>query len=178
MNRRDVVQVISDLIGFAKVAAVRLGASKSGEVQAEAIDGDGKAWSELWGHAPLVYQPAAGAECLYVELGDERVVFATKDRRWQVETGPGEVVLRAMGPGAPAYLQLKPDGTAVISANSISLGAGAVDKVALGSLVEAAIAAAIEGHTHAGVTAGSASSGAGVLIGAVSSTAASKVKAE
>lgn len=177
MSRRDVVQVINDLIGFAKVAAVRLGASKSAEVHAEALDGDGNAWSELWGHAPLLYRPPSGAECLYVELGDERVVFATKDRRWQVETGPGEVVLRAMGSGAPAYVRLKPDGSVDIVAKNINLGGGATQKVALAELVETAIATAIGAHTHH-VTAIETPTGNGVLAGTVLSTAASKVEAE
>ena len=176
MRRRGVAQTIADLIGFAKVVAVRLGASKSAEVQAEAVDGDGSAWSELWGHAPLVYRPAPGAECLYVELGDERVVFATKDRRWQVETGPGEVVLRAIGSGA-AYLRLTPDGLCEVAAESVKLGKGAAEKVALADLVKQAIDAAIGAHTHASFSA------PGVYVapltpGGAPSVAASKVEAE
>lgn len=179
MTRGRIAQTIADLIGFAAVRASRLGASKSTEVQAEVSEDDASdKWSELWGHAPLLYQPVAGAEQLYVELGDERVVFATKDRRWQIETADGEVVLRAMGASAAAFIKLKPDGTAEVHATSINLGGGASQSVSLDELVRTAIETAIQGHTHTGVTTGGGTSGNGVLAAPVLSTAASKVRAE
>lgn len=179
MRRRDVVQTLSDLVGFAKGLATRLGASKSVEVQLEATEDDGaEKWCELWAHAPLLYKPLADTEQLYVELGDERVVFATKDRRWQIATGDGEVVLRAIGEGSPAFVKLKPDGTAEVHAKAINLGGSATHFVALSNLVESAISAAIKSHTHGGVTSGSVSTTGGTLVGTVTSTAATKVKAE
>jgi hypothetical protein len=178
MRRGGVVQTLSDLVGFAQGVAARLGASKSVEVRAKASDDDaGDQWCELWGHAPLLYKPVAGHEQLYVELGDERVVFATKDRRWQIETKDGEVVVRAMGALA-AYVKLTPDGAAEVHAESINLGGSATSLVALANLVESAIALAIANHTHAGVTTGAGTSAVGVLSGTVASTACSKVKAE
>jgi hypothetical protein len=175
VRRSDVAQTFADLIGFARGVAVRLGPSKSTEVQLEASADDGaRRWSELWGHAPLLYKPASGAEHLYVELGDERVVFATKDRRWQIETGDGEVVLRAMGASA-AYVRLTPDGTCTIEAKAMNLGGESGQLVALSPLVETAISTAIAGHTHS-IPGGA--SGNGILAGSVSSTAAQKTKAE
>jgi hypothetical protein len=179
VTRGRIVQTLADLVGFAQGVATRIGVSKSVEVQLAATDDDATdKWCELWGHAPLLYKPVDGAEQLYVELGDERVVFATKDRRWQIETGDGEVVLRAMGSGSPAYLKLKPDGTAELHATSIKLGGAADKRISLDELTRAAIADAILNHTHTGVTPGSGASGTGALTGVVASTASSKVEAE
>ena len=178
MRRADVVQTLSDLVGFARALATRVGAQKSTELRVQTSDDDaGQKWSELWGHAPLLYRPCADTECLFVELGDEQVVLATKDRRWQVEVKEGEVVVRAVGSGA-AYVRLTPSGACEVFASDIKLGANATKKVALDELVRDAIETAITGHTHGGVTAGSATTGNGVLAGTVVSTAAERVKAE
>jgi hypothetical protein len=60
--------------------------------------------AELWGLAPVLYRPAdatndGAPEVIFVRRGDERVVVATKDRRWQdeVELAPGEVCIRWCG---------------------------------------------------------------------------------
>ena len=178
MTRSRTVEVLSDLISFAKLTKSRLGGSKSTEVQLQASDDDGaEDAAEVWGDAALLSRPVAGAEALFIELGDERVVFATKDRRWQIACEEGEVVLRAMGAGSPAYVHLKPDGSCIIKATSVNLGGGAEKFVALANLVEDAIKNAITKHTHS-VTTGSGKTAVGELTGAVSSTAASKVKAE
>ena len=150
MSRKRIVETLNDLIGFAEAVASRVAGSKSVEVQIKATDDDAEdKWCELWAHAPLLYKPIAGAEQLYVELGDERVVFATKDRRWQIATGDGEVVLRAVGADSPAYVKLKPDGSAEIHATNINLGGSATDDVALNTLVKNAVDEAIASHTHA-----------------------------
>lgn len=179
MRRADVVQVICDLIGFAKIVAARLGASQSAEVALSATDDEsGTQLVELWGHAPLLYKPLAGSEALYVELGDERVVLATKDRRWQIAVSDGEVVVRAMGKGSPAYVKLTPGGEAEVHASAINLGGAATGFVALDGLVRSAITAAIAGHTHGGVTTGAGATTGGLLGPPVLSTASTKVKAE
>lgn len=141
MRRAGVVQTLSDLLSFAKIVASGSGASQSAEVRIDAGPDDAsRDQCELWGHAPLLYKPLAGAEAFYVELGDERVVLATKDRRYQVEIEAGEVVVRAMGAAAPAHLKLTPDGTCVVTALRIELGGGGASlAVALAPLVEAAL---------------------------------------
>ena len=55
--------------------------------------------AELWGTASLLSRPQDGAEALFWRTGDERVVIATKDRRWQSEhtLEKGDVVLRWCG---------------------------------------------------------------------------------
>lgn len=191
MTRGRIVQTIADLIGFAAVRASRVGSSGSTEVQVDASEDDASdKWSELWAHTPLLYKPVAGTEQLYVELGDERVVFATKDRRWQIETADGEVVLRAVGAGSPAYVKLKPDGTAELHATSINLGGEAEHFIALANLVNdrlSTLQAAFDAHTH--LTAGTGSPvgptlltpapGAPTIpVGTLGSVAATKVKAE
>jgi hypothetical protein len=182
MRRRGVAQVVSDLVGFAQSVAARMGASKSVEVQLKATDDDsGENWCELWGHAPLLYRPVAGAEQLYVELGDERVVFATKDRRWQIDVADGEVVVRAMGADSPAYVQLKPDGACVISATSINLGGDATAYAALASLVDARLSAVVSwlnAHVHTSAAPSSPTTTPTVPLGAQASVAATKVKAK
>lgn len=196
-----------EMLRFGKVKSFVSGLlTKSVGVEIEADAGEPSAKdSELWAHAPLLYAPAAPSatdavsdaehcEALFYQLGDERVVIATKDRRWQISVGEGEVVLRAIGPGAPAYVHLKPDGSASIHATSINLGGTATHFVALSNLVLAELNklwAAIETHTHpvAGATAGptvakaTAAAAAGLWSGAVavnsaSSVAATKTKAE
>jgi hypothetical protein len=123
------------ILRFAKVAASST-ASGSGSAVLELDTGPDESSAddcELWGHAPLLYAPVAPdtvdavtdadhCEAIFWDLGDERVVIATKDRRWQIEVAEGEVVLRAMGAVAPAYVHLKPDGTATIKATAVNMG--------------------------------------------------------
>ncbi len=138
--------------------------TKSVAVQVEADEGETNATdSELWGHAPLLYAPVKPSatdavtgtehcEAAFMQLGDERVVIATKDRRYQTEVAEGEVILRAMGPASPAYVHLKPDGTVIVKATSINLGGSAAQFVALANLVLArlnVIEAAHNTHVHA-----------------------------
>lgn len=136
MRRADVAQTIQDVIGFAKIVRASLGASKSLYVQHEAHEGDASnSKDEAWGHAPLLYKPLASSESLFIQLGDERVSIATKERNWQIEVADGEVVLRALGASSPAYVHLKPDGSVDVHATSINLGGAAEQFVALANLV-------------------------------------------
>lgn len=131
MRRSGVAQTVSDLIGFGKTESSSVGASGSVLIKIEAHEDDtGESLSETWGHAPLLYKPIDDSENMYIELGDERVVIATKDRSHQVEVGDGEVVIRALGSATAARILLKPDG-------NIEIGASATQFVALASLVEA-----------------------------------------
>jgi hypothetical protein len=78
--------------------------------------------------------------------------------------------------GAAGFLG-RPGGVGIaFDAASLRLGASnASDPVALNSLVKAAVAAAIAGHTHSGVTTGPGITGNGVLAGAVLEVGATKV---
>jgi hypothetical protein len=113
---------------------------------------------EHWGNAALLHHPVAGAETLCLDLEDEMVVIATRDRRWQIETSPGETVVRAVGASSPAHIKLKPDGTVEIHGTRVDLGAAALSdaqRVAIGALVDARLTklqAAFDAHVHASVT--------------------------
>lgn len=81
---------------------------------------------ELWGHAPLGYRPkgptAAGeCEALFFRYGDDRVVIATKDRRYQVQLAEGEVTLSALAQDGAAHarIRLKPDGQVIVDGTRI-----------------------------------------------------------
>lgn len=140
--RARAAQVVSDLFGFASVVAASLGDSGSVELAISANEDDASGDTcEMWGHAPLLYRPLVGSELLYATLGSERVVFATKERKYQISVADGEVILRAVGPGTPAYVHLKPDGSVIVAAQTIKLGAAATQFVALANLVAAQLTA-------------------------------------
>ena len=135
MRRGGVVQTIQDAIGFAKIVRASLGLSYSLYLQHEAHDGDAsETKDEAWGHAQLLYKPLASSESLFVQLGDERVSIATKERRWQIDVADGEVIVRALAEGG-AYIHLRPDGSVDVHAETIKLGGSATQLVALSSLV-------------------------------------------
>lgn len=79
--------------------------------------------AEVYGEAALLHRPAdpdaTGApEVIVWRHGDERIVIATKDRRWQVELEKGDVCLRAFGDGAPR-LFLRADGTVTLEGTTV-----------------------------------------------------------
>lgn len=150
--RSNVVDIVRSLFRFGRIASSATGASKSVVCKVDGAEGEGSADdNELWSHAPLLYKPAppdladavtgtAHCESLFFQLGDEKVILATKDRRWQIEVANGEVVLRAMGEGAPAYVHLKPDGTAIIKSSAVRIGdAAGVQPVVLGTFLKACL---------------------------------------
>ena len=146
MARSRFMDWLSDAIGFGRIKATESGlVNKTVGVQVEGDEGEtGATDDELWAHAPLLYRPcdpdATGhCEALFMRNGDERIVFATKDRRWQIEVAKGEVIVRAMGPGSPAYIHLKPNGDAIVKAGAINLGGSATEFVALANKVDALI---------------------------------------
>lgn len=124
MNRERFENLLGSLVRFGKVVSSKLGASKSVEVGVEA-DGvsTGPSDNELWSHACFSYKPATGTECLFIQLGDERVTFATKDRNHQITVANGEVVIRALGSANAAYVLLKPTGEVLIKSTAVKIGA-------------------------------------------------------
>jgi len=102
---------------------------ETGETQDEA---------DVYGEAALLWRPAdadsnGAPEVVVMRHGDERIVIATKDRRWQVELAKGDVCVRAMGADKPR-LFLRADGTAVLEADTIKLGdSAATEAIALGT---------------------------------------------
>lgn len=125
----------SSILSRAKSLALDLLIAEDDDDSGEEMPG-----AEVYGEAALLHRPAdpdaSGApEVIVWRHGDERIVIATKDRRWQVELEKGDVCLRAFGNGAPR-LFLRADGTAVLEANEVYLANGAAtDKVALATPV-------------------------------------------
>lgn len=120
---------VGSLLDFGRIASTRvLDQARSVVVRlvgSEDPDGDeARDGCELWGHAPLSYRPQAGTEALFVRWGDDRVIVATKDRRYQVELAEGEVVLAALGQtgAAQALVRLRPDGTIVVRGTNVTVG--------------------------------------------------------
>lgn len=127
MRRSDIAQFMQDVVGFAKVIASSVGASGSPQLKIQATDDDQSADTcEWWGHPAISCKPPAGGEALFIDLGGERVVLGVKERRWQVSVADGECVVRALGSASPAYIKLKPDGTAEVHAERVDLGGEAL----------------------------------------------------
>ena len=163
MIREAIIDTISELFRFGNVKASKSATlTKVVGLTVEGIEGEASADdNDLWGHAPLLYKPAdpavdvlsGGTQCqaLFYQLGDRKAIFATRDLRWQIEVDDGEVVLRAMGAASPAYVHLKPDGSAKIVATTINLGGNATNFVALANLVNTQINKlwkALDTHIH------------------------------
>jgi hypothetical protein len=181
MRRKDVGQFLQDVIGFAKVVAASVGKSGSVELNIQATDDDASKDScEWWGHPAISCQPAAGSESLFVDLGSERIVLGVKERRWQVSVEAGECIVRALGPGTPAYLKLKPDGTAELHATRIDLGGEALTTfMARADRVDVALAklqTTFDTHTHLSAAPSSPTATPLPLVGALGSSAADKVR--
>jgi hypothetical protein len=183
MRRGGVMQTIQDAIGFARIVSASLGASYSLYLQHEAhADDASDVKDEAWGHAPLLYRPLATTESMFIQLGDERVSIATKERCWQIDVADGEVVLRGLGANA-AYVRLYPDGRAEVNATSVNLGGGATQFVALANLVSGNLTELKDAISGAAI--GSSDGGAafkGAILTALKSwphsVAATKAKAE
>jgi len=180
---------LAGMFDFFSAASSRVLAAAKSVVLELHGDGDGTvesvAEAETFGEAAVLYRPAApdstGAlEALCFRRGDEVVVVATKERRWQVTLEEGEVVVRGFGANA-ARVHLKADGTAIVEATMVKLGgAAAADFAALASVVDsdlAAIRTAYNLHTHGGVTVGAGVTAVPLVpLAAASPTACSKVK--
>lgn len=192
MNAAQIANRMRGLFRFARIISSTQSEAKTVGVKIELPDGQaGADDNEVWSGAPLLFRPAAPSiegkcEALCFDIGDRKVVIATKERRWQLSTADGEVIMRAMGPGAPAYVHLKPDGSAIINATSINLGGAALQFVALANLVLAElgdIRTKFDAHVHT-TTATIGTGGPGAisvptaLMGAPGSVAATKTKAE
>ena len=184
--RQQMSEFVQTIFGFGKIT--KSASSDDYDISGETGEKDTPA-CERWGDAAVLSRPPAGAEQAYIQLGDERIVFATRDRRYTITVAEGEVVVRAMGAGSPAYVRLKPNGDAVIVGANIHLGAESVSTfVALANLVNArlsAIQTAFDTHLHPVVGAAPAAPPTpptvGVptaLIGTLASVAASKTRAQ
>lgn len=185
--RRQVLEVLQGVFGFGKITrSTGHGVyDTDGEIsEAETPE------CERWGDAAVLSRPQVGAEVKYIQLGDERVILATREPRWQVDVAPGEVVVRAMGAESPAYIRLKPDGRCEVVATRIDLGAANLAGsllVAIGALVDARIANIVtwaNTHTHPVATTGSAAAQSGTASATASplatqdSVSASKTRAQ
>lgn len=205
--RERILDAIAELFRFGDVKSSTTGpVTKAIRLEVEGIEGEASSKNnDLWGHAPLLYNPAGpsidvasgseGCQAMFYQLGDRKAVFATRDLRWQIEVADGEVILRAMGAGSPAYVHLKPDGSAKIVATSINLGGAATQFVALANLVTTQIDKlwkALDTHIHPVVGAVTQAPstraanavptweaiGAGVQVTTSGAVAATKTKAE
>lgn len=163
MQRKDVLEALADVVGFATVTASRLGASNSVELQIVASKDESDStkkndeWCEWWGEPGISFKPEAGAEAMYIDLNGERVVIGVKSRKYQIAVEDGECVVRAFGPDSPAYVKLKPDGSIEVHGHAF-LGGDATTAtfgVPLAELIATAVNAALVGHTHLSATAGS-----------------------
>lgn len=167
MTFRDLARGAADTaIGFARVTAssVLSGAFSLALdlILAEDDDETGETMpeAEVYGEAALLFRPAdpdadGAPETIVWRHGDERVVIATKDRRWQVELKKGDVCLRALGKNKPR-LFLYADGTAVLEADEIKLGNdGATQAIGLGTAIKGhfdALKATFDAHIHTATT--------------------------
>lgn len=135
------LQAVDTLLSFGAVLSSRIMQAASsvelrirgnGPADDESDDPNGyeDANAEFWGLASVLYRPQDGAETIFWRMGDERVVIATKDRRWQSEhtLEKGEAVLRYCGdvggagqPDARPYVHLKSNGEVVANGVKIKL---------------------------------------------------------
>jgi len=145
----------SSLLSAAKTLALDLIVAEDDDETGETMPA-----AEAWGEAALLFRPAAAdatgaTEVIVWRHGDERIVIATKDRRWQVELNEGDVCLRAFGENKPR-LFLRADGTAVLEADEIKLGAeGATNSIALGDAIKTHfdnLKSTFDAHIHTATT--------------------------
>jgi hypothetical protein len=150
MTRQEVIEIIREVLAFGKVQSSEVsdttntvGVSIVGANEDESTAPD----EELLVHGPLQYRPqdadATGhMEGFFYRLGDDKVVIATKDRRFQISLEKGEAVITAMGASSPAYIKLKPDGTCVIVSTGVRKGAeGATQPDVLGTTLKSVLEA-------------------------------------
>lgn len=173
MGIRSIVsEHVSSLLAFGHVVgSAVLSTAKSVVLTVrgdEDPDGDEElSGCEVYGQAPLLYRPkdptnAGQMEALVIRDGDERVVIATKDRRFQVEPAQGEVRVVALGVDGSRQAQviLKPNGVLVLKGVRIEIGdEGASETIGLGTAIKShfdSIKNAFDNHTHAYVDDGAA----------------------
>jgi phage gp45-like len=119
-----VIGIVNEILRFGKISSSSLDGNQS--VQC-AVEGDEDEHStddnEVWGDAALLCKPTNGTECIYLQLGDEKVVLATKNRAFQISVSDGEVIVRALGAANAANVKLKKDGTAEINCTIVKVNA-------------------------------------------------------
>lgn len=157
-SRAHLVEAVGALIDFGIVAVTKIGAEFNSVLATVRGDRDESGAEEdyenadLFQHAAIEYRPAPPSlpdesdamEVAMLRQGDEIVVIASKDRRWQVSLAEGEVRVRAFGDNAASVL-LKPDGTAVVNSSALFIGGdGASQAMVLGN----ALNTWLSQHTH------------------------------
>ena len=130
--RAWVIEHLSALFDFGKASNSSSGANDSVELEVEVdVDEDGETEgfenAEVWDSPAVRWRPsdpdASGhCEVLVMRAGDEIIITAGKDRRWQGSLAKGEVVVRGLASGS-SLIRFKADGT-------IQLGDGATKEVA------------------------------------------------
>ncbi len=129
MTRQEVIDILGSVFRFGEIRSSKLDSGNSVQVGIEtSSDASGPSDDELWSHGPLNFRPTVGDECFFMQLGDEKIVLATKSRSHEVTVANGEVSIRAMGAASGASVLLKPNG-------DIYLGGSATQLVALENLV-------------------------------------------
>lgn len=141
--RAWVFEHLSALLDFGKASDSSSGANNSVELDVEVdVDEDGETegfeTAEIWDSPAVLWRPsdpdASGhCETLVMRTGDEIVILAGKDRRWQISLAKGEVVVRGLASGS-GYIKFKTDGT-------IEAGSSSLDFVALAAKVDGIISA-------------------------------------
>jgi hypothetical protein len=162
--RAYVQEAMSAAFDFARVTASSIG-SRSNSVLAtiqantnpESSESEQIPAQALWGHAAILYRPAAATsegslEVFIQRRGEDFVPVASRDLRWQIAIDEGDVVLRNFSASAPVRVRLNANGTMILEANEVRIGdAGATHTVGLGDVIKAhfdSIRATFNDHRH------------------------------
>jgi len=122
--------LLDGLIAFGRVVASKQGPRSRAVLLTILGDRDASSREErhtdraAWGLSPILYRPAApqgtqGEEVIFLRRGDDAIVLASRDLRWQVELSEGEAVIRGLGPNA-ARIRCKADGSILIEGGQTS----------------------------------------------------------
>lgn len=175
MGVRQVLdEFISGTLEFGRITASSIASAASSLVATVRVDEDSDTVAEempnqeVWGEAALLWQPAdpdssGGPEAIVWRRGDELVIVASKDRRWQVSLQKGEVCIRALGASPAAKILLKPNGDIELDGEKVLVGGTAATQfLAFGDAIQTHfgdIKTWLDAHVHPGVLAGAASTG-------------------
>lgn len=162
--RAYVEERIAALLDFFKANDSSVGANNSVEIDVQGDTDDALTFeqyenAEIWDCPAVLWRPSdpdvnplTGGYCelLGLRSGDEIVVLAGKERRWQVSIDKGEVIVRGLAENS-GYIRFKTDGT-------IEAGSTGLDFVALAAKVLTelqavktdleAVKTIFDGHTH------------------------------
>lgn len=153
--RAWIEETLAAILDFGKITKTGQGLLNSVQADVE-VAGDSAEDQELWGLAPVLYRPTdpdptGYCEALIFRRGDEKVIIGTKDRRYQVSLEKGDVVITSLSLTTPTRVKLLADGTCIIDASSIKLGASAAQFVARADKVDTELKKlwqALDTHIH------------------------------